>query len=164
MPSTVTAKASIALPIETCWEKLRDLTRAVHYVPGLTECRITTEQKEGVGASRRVVSRQAGAMDETVTEWEEGEGFTIRLHKGTAPARPFREAHFRYQLVRAGEHCEIHTGMTYELAFGVLGVLLDTLIMRRMLGRSVQGVADGLAAYYERSEHQSAAGAGGDAE
>ena len=66
MASTVRAAAHIPMPIDRAWERMRDLTLATDYVPGLTNTVITTEQKEGVGASRRVVSRQAGPMDETV--------------------------------------------------------------------------------------------------
>lgn len=155
---SVSGRASISLPIEACWQKLRDLTRAVHYVPGLTECRITTEQKEGVGASRRVVSRQAGPMDETVTEWNEGTGFTIRLHRGDAPPAMFREASFEYRLVPAGAGCEIHTTMRYVPGLGGLGRVLDALVLSRVMRRSVQGVADGLASYYERSEAEGVEG------
>ena len=154
---SVTGQAAMALPIETCWQKLRDLTRAIHYVPGLTECRITTEQKEGVGASRRVVSRQAGAMDVTVTEWDEGRGFTIRLHKGDRPPPMFREASFRYELVPKGEGCEIHTRMSYAPAFGPVGQVLDALVLSRVMQRTVREVAAGLAAYYEQSEAEAAA-------
>ena len=95
MATTVRAAAPIGLPIDECWEKLRDLTRARDYVPGLTDCVVRTEQREGVGASRVVTHHQFGAMDETIVEWDEGKGFTVRLHKGEAPARPFREASSR---------------------------------------------------------------------
>ena len=149
---TVEGKAPIALPIDTCWQKLRDLTRAVHYVPGLSECHVTTDAAEGVGASRVVVSKQAGAMNETVTEWKEGEGFEIRLHKGDKPPMPFAEAHFGYRLVPVGGRCEIHTSLTYTLAFGALGALLDKLVFGRMMRKNVQVVADNLAAYYESDE------------
>lgn len=152
MPREVHARAPIALPIEVCWQKLRDLTRAVHYVPGLSECRITTDAKEGVGASRRVVSRQAGAMDETVIDWREGRGFTLRLHKGDRPPMPFRAAEFRYELAPEEGRCAIETRMRYEPAFGVFGRLLDKLVLSRVMQRSVEDVARGLAAYYENDE------------
>ena len=152
MASTAEARAEIALPIETCWEKLRDLSRAVHYVPGLTGCTITTEQREGVGASRVVESAQAGAVNETVTQWREGQGFEIRLHKGDSPPFPFAEALFTYELVAQGEVCEIHTRMDYTLAYGVVGQLLDLLIVRRTMSKNIRAVAEGLAAYYERDE------------
>jgi hypothetical protein len=34
---------------EEAWEKPRDLSAAIHYLPGLTRAEITTEQREGVG-------------------------------------------------------------------------------------------------------------------
>jgi len=146
--TTVTARAPIPLPLDVCWDKLRDLTRAANYVPGLTACVVTTDVREGVGASRRVTSRQFGDMDETVTVWNEGQGFTIRLHKGDRPATPFKEATFRYALEPADTGCEIVTTMTYELGFGPLGALLDALILRRISKSNVRNVALSLAEHY----------------
>ena len=152
MATTVTGRAPIPLPLPVCWEKLRDLTRARHYVPGLSDCVLTTETREGVGASRRVTHERFGSMDETVIEWDEGKGFTIRLHKGDKPAAPFKEATFRYQLEPAGEGCEIVTRMRYELPLGALGALLDALIVRRVSQRNVDAVARELARHYVADE------------
>lgn len=170
MTTTVRAAAPIPLPIETCWEKMRDLTRAKDYVPGLTDCVVTTPVKEGLGASRVVTHEQFGAMDETVVAWDEGKGVTVRLHKGDAPARPFAEAYFRYELRPAASGaasraasgaasgaasdgpsergCEIHTALTYRLPFGLLGRLLDALFLRRLFARNVVDTAVALAENY----------------
>ena len=91
-PTVVRAAAPIPLPLDVCWQKLRDLTRARDYVPGLRDSVIRTERKEGVGASRVVSHAQFGDMDETVIAWDEGVGLTVRLHQGDRPARPFAEA------------------------------------------------------------------------
>ncbi|MEZ4332766.1 MAG: SRPBCC family protein [Myxococcota bacterium] len=158
MTTTVRAAAPIPLPIETCWEKMRDLTRAKDYVPGLTDCVVTTPVKEGLGASRVVTHEQFGAMDETVVAWDEGKGITVRLHKGDAPARPFAEAFFRYEFRPAASGpgsnapfaggCEIHTALTYRLPFGPLGRLLDALFLRRLFTRNVVDTAVALAENY----------------
>lgn len=148
MATTVTARAKIPLPIEVCWEKLRDLTRAKFYVPGLTDTVITTERREGVGASRVVSHARFGDMDETVIAWDEGKGFTIRLHKGDQPARPFAEARFRYALEPSEGGCEIVTSMTYRLPLGPLGALLDVLAVRGFSQRNVRDVALALAEHY----------------
>ena len=152
MPTTVRASAPIPLPIEICWQNLRDLTRAKHYVPGLTDTVITTQYKEGLGASRVVTHRQFGEMDETVVEWDEGLGFTVRLHKGTRPARPFKEAFFRYEFESVPEGSEIHTSMTYTLPFGWLGRILDRLVFRRVFRQNVVDVAVCLAEHYRTGE------------
>jgi hypothetical protein len=156
MSTTVRGAAAIPLPIEACWQKMRDLTRAKDYVPGLSDCVVTTALKEGVGASRIVTHRQFGAMHETVVAWDEGRGITLRLHKrdenGEKPARPFAEAHFRYEFRPAvsggGSGCEIHTALTYRLPFGPIGRLLDRLFLRRLFQQNVIDAAVCLAEYY----------------
>jgi ribosome-associated toxin RatA of RatAB toxin-antitoxin module len=155
MPSTVRGAAAISLPIEQCWQNLRDLTRARDYVPGLTDTVITTDRKEGIGASRVVAHKRFGEMDETVVEWDEGVGMTVRLHKGAKPATPFKEATFRYEFRPTSnptsdhDGCEIHTSMTYELPFGLLGRVLDRLFVRRILRQSVVDSAVCLAENYQ---------------
>ena len=148
MSTTVQARAPIPLSREACWQKLRDLTLAKHYVPGLTGSVLTTERTEGVGASRVVTHRLFGEMDETVVEWNEGEGFTVRLHKGDGPALPFREAFFRYALEPGEGGCEIRTSMTWTLPGGAIGRLLDALVVKRVMFGNVRDVAVSLAEYY----------------
>lgn len=152
MTTTVRGAARVPLPTERCWENLRDLTRAKHYVPGLTETVITTERKEGIGASRVVSHKQFGDMDETVVAWDDGVGMTVRLHKGNKPARPFKHAAFRYEFRPsrdgARDACEIHTSLTYELPFGPLGRLADWLLLGRTFRQSVIDTAVCLAENY----------------
>lgn len=156
MSTTVRGAAAIPLPIATCWAKMRDLTRARDYVPGLSDSVVTTAAKEGVGASRIVTHKQFGAMNESVVAWDEGRGITLRLHKGDKPARPFAEAFFRYEFRPAAsaassvakEGCEIHTALTYRLPFGLLGRFLDWLFLRRVFRQNVIDAAVSLAENY----------------
>ena len=155
MSTTRRGAARISIPMELCWENLRDLTRAKHYVPGLTDTVISTARKEGVGASRVVTHKQFGEMDETVIEWDERIGMTVRLHKGDKPATPFKEAAFRYEFRPdrdGGNGCEIHTAMTYELPFGVLGRLADRLFLGRIMAQSVVDSAVCLAENYQTDQ------------
>jgi len=150
MATTVRAAAPVPMPIEEAWQRFRDLTLARDYVPGLTDTVITTEKTEGVGASRIVSHKQFGDMDETVVVWDEGQGITIRLHKGDRPAKPFKEAHFRYEF-REGQKpgtCQIHTAMTYVLPGGPFGRLLDRLFLGRIFERNVLDTAVCLAENY----------------
>jgi hypothetical protein len=85
-----------------------------------------------------------------VTEWKEGEGFTIRLHRGARSPAPFREASFRYALVSAGPAAtDIVTTMTYTLPLGGVGRLLDRWLLQRFVSGTVQDVAARLARHYE---------------
>ncbi len=154
MATTVSAAAPVPLSRQDCWTRFLDLTRAKDYVPGLTDTVITTDKKEGVGASRIVSHAQFGDMNETVVQWDEGVGMTLRLHKGDKPASPFKEAHFRYAFrdgARPGTS-EIHCSMTYTLPGGPLGRLADALFLRRLFTRNVLDSAVCLAENYATDE------------
>lgn len=137
------------IPAEKAWEKLRDISTAHHYVPNLKSTKITTPKKEGVGASRRV-SGKHGVLDETVTEWKEGKGFTIRLHKGEKGPAPFKEAHFTYRIDKIDDkQCKLTTTMVYEMPWGAVGSLLNSLLFGRIVRGNIRDVVLCMKHYYE---------------
>lgn len=144
----------MAMPREAAWQKLRDLSVAHHYVPGLTGTEIRTALKEGVGASRRVFQGGGRWLDETVTEWAEGQGFAIRLHRAEqGMVAPFREASFRYWLEDAGPSTtRLVLTLSYSLRWGVFGALLERLAMGRGVSANLRDVALGLREYYLSGE------------
>ena len=160
MLTTLRAAAMIPLPIEACWDKLRDLTRESDYVPGLVKTEITTAIEDGVGASRIVTNRHSARMRETVTEWDEGQGITFRMNRVVSRGgakidkrpTPFKTACFRYALRTMPGGTEIQTTLTYELPFGVLGRILDVLFLRRLLRRNVIDTTVSLAENYQTDQ------------
>jgi len=87
MTREVSAQVVIDLPREQAWDKLRDISLAHNYVPGIVKTEIVSEQPTGVGASRYVYRNSKSYIQETVEEWDEERGFLIRLHRGDTPAR-----------------------------------------------------------------------------
>lgn len=149
--SIAAAEVIVDLPRDQVWQRLRDLTKGHYYVPGLKDCRMTTEQKEGVGASRRVCTTSGMEMDETVVEWNEGRGFVIRLHDGDGPPPPiFTQARFHYIFEDApGGKTLFRPTMTYSLKFGLLGRMLDRLLLNAIIRGNMKKVGLGLKRYYE---------------
>jgi len=140
---TVSHQLYIDLPPEAVWNKMRDLTLATYYVPGVKETWLTTDQREGVGASRKVRMQNGDVMDETVVEWTEGRGFVVRLHKEGKPALPlFQECSFRYEIEPAGNRTLFKPAMHFETKPGIFSGLLGAIasIPMRMMVRKV-GVA-----------------------
>ncbi len=153
MGHIVVYNATAKLPAEQAWEKLKDLSQANNYVPGINKCVITTDKKEGVGASRRVSGPQQ-ALDETVIEWNEGRGFTIRLHNGDKPAKPFTEAKFTYRIDKLdAKTCKLTCTMTYEM--GGLMNLLHSLFIGNMIRKNIRDVTLSLAYFYETGKRPS---------
>lgn len=153
MTIEVSAQTVVELTPEKAWQLLRDLSLAHNYVPGIIDTRMTTEKREGVGASRKVYRSETGAIDETVVEWNEGYGFLIRLHCGDAgPPFPFREAHFRYAIESEGEHTRLTTSLAYEMRWGAIGRLLDKVLLRRIVGARIRNVALSQKMFFESSD------------
>lgn len=147
--------ATVKISAEQAWGKLKDLSLANNYVPGINKCEITTAKKEGVGASRRVSGPQQ-ALDETVTEWNEGRGFTIRLHNGDKPAKPFGDASFVYRIDKIdNKSCKLTCTMTYEMGFGFLGNILHSLFLGNIIRNNIRDVALSMAYFYETGKRPS---------
>ncbi len=143
-------EVSVAMPRSEVWQLLADLSLAHHYVPGLTGTEITSEQQQGLGASRQVFSKRP-PMDETVVEWQEGEGFLLRLHYGPQHAwGPFAEAFFRYGIKDGAiQHTTLlQNAMLFRLKGGAVGAALGNLLMRKVFKSTLAKVTQAQAAFY----------------
>lgn len=155
MDSEVSASLRIEVSHARAWKLLRKLELADRYVPGVEGCTLTSPQREGVGASRRIEQRSRPAMQETVVEWVDGEGFTLELHEpdGEQAPMPFSQARFRYRITRAGARAvNAELSMSYSLRGGALGQAADALVMRSAMRKQVEAVAAAMKSYYEASK------------
>jgi Polyketide cyclase / dehydrase and lipid transport len=146
----ISAQTLLAMPRAEAWAKLRDIALARHYVAGVERIEITTPQSEGVGANRRVFVKGRPPVDETVILWEDGRGFTMKLHHDGKAPPPFKEAAFRYWLDDApvGQTL-VHTTLSYRLPLGAVGRLLDALVMRRLMAPTITAIGPGMKQFYE---------------
>ena len=147
MTTSVRAEGRSVLRTAECWEKLSDLSLARHYVPGVSEIEFLTPARSGLGASR-IAHSSAGALHETVIEWNEGEGFLLRLHRGDKPPFPMKEATFRYAIEPDRAGTRIILTMTYAFGLGALGGLIERLA-RRPMQRNLDRIAERLARFWE---------------
>ncbi|WEJ69966.1 SRPBCC family protein [Pseudomonas sp. PSE14] len=136
---------------DAAWNRLRDLSLAPHYVPGLTGCEFHPGPRDGLGASRRVLMKR-GFLDESVVEWREGQGLVLRLHRAEqGPPFPFREASFRYALhPESGGRTRLSLSLDGELRGGRLGEWL----LAGALKKTVAKIAVNLKAFYKTGKSQ----------
>ncbi len=149
----ITGETKINLPIEACWEKLRDYSLAHNYVPDVLDTKITTEQKEGVGTARKVFMKNApDGLDETIVEWMEGTGFRLRLHKGDGRAIPiFQDIHFEYRIEDAGNNeTWFRPRMFLKPRFG-FNILSRTVIKKKMT-QTLAVIGQSMKEFYESGE------------
>lgn len=149
MSEEVQAQTVIDMPLSDAWAKLRDISQAHNYVPGIVKTEVVSNQTEGVGASRYVYRNQKSYIQETVEEWEDGKGFLIRLHRGEKPAPLFKNAWFRYALEDNGNgQTRLTTSLTYEMPWGGLGAWLGAK-MSNFVQATIADVAHSMKLYYE---------------
>ena len=157
MTRKVSTQVLLDMPRQQAWTRLRDISLAHNYVPGIVRTEIVSEQREGVGASRYVYRNARSYIQETVVEWDEGHGFLIRLHRGDKPAPPFRNAWFRYRLVDEGPDKTLFSAsLEYELPWGALGRWLEKR-MEKIVQATINDVALAMKLYYETGQPTTAA-------
>ena len=140
----------IAKPRAEVWKQLRDLLVARHYVPGVTAIEYNSPQREGVGASRKVYMKKRAPVDETAVVWEDGRGFTLKIHNGDKAPSPFKWATFKYEITDApGAQTAVRLEFAYEMALGVFGRVLDKLVIRPSIERTNATVAANMKKFYE---------------
>jgi len=148
----VVVEVAVDRSLQDCWELLQDFSLAHNYVPGLTHTEIVSEQRSGVGAHRRVYSGNK-YLEESITAWDEGGGFVIRLHRGEKPMPPFRAAEFEYALASAGEQrTTVRLAMRVEMPLGGFGRLLAKVAILPVMRKQLAQVAAGIKHFYETGE------------
>jgi hypothetical protein len=151
MPAIARHSVLLDLTHVDAWARLRDLSLAPHYVPGLTGCQFHPGAREGLGASRRVFRKGGQWLDESVVQWQDGVGFVLMLHKASNGAPfPFREASFSYTLQPEGDATRITLQMSYSLRGGWL---VEKFLAKAFIN-VVRQIAENLKAYYETGQTQ----------
>jgi len=150
-----TARVSVQaeLPVADAWALLSDFSLAHNYVPGLSRTDIVSHKRHGTGAHRRVYDADGDFIEETITAWEEGAGFTIRLHQGDAPMAPFKAVFFDYRIDAAGAgRTDIALALRFEMPLGGFGHWIGQAFMMPAMESELTLVAAGMKAYYETGE------------
>jgi carbon monoxide dehydrogenase subunit G len=149
MQRNVAQEVIVAVPPAAAWVRLKDLSTAHHYVPGVTNTRIDSQRATGVGARRTVFLKGQAPMQETVVEWNEGSGFVLDLQRGGKAIAPFAKAEFIYEMAPEGhEQTRFRLELRYTLG-SALARVLDYLFLSRLLRANVRQTGDNLKRYYE---------------
>ena len=150
--SEVTVSVVVDRPSDECWSRLQDFSLAHNYVPGLTRTEIVSDLASGVGAHRRVYSGKR-YLEESITQWRDGEGFVIKLHRGEKPMPPFKRADFEYALAPAGDQqTRAVLSMRIEMPWGAVGRGLAKAVILPAMRKQLAQVAAGLKHFYETGE------------
>ena len=148
--SKLTTQVTINAPKEKVWEVLADFGAVQNFAAGVSRSYYTSDTKEGAGASRHCdLQNPSGYVEERVTEWREGGGYTFEIYESNAP---LKTAAIDISLKHDGARTMVTATLEYQLKFGPIGSLVDLLIVRQQFRKGIIGPLAGLKHYVETGE------------
>ncbi len=135
--TTLRHEIHAACPPEAVWALLGNLEAVQRYNPGISAARIEGTKQSGVGAMRSCDLKPSGRIFERVTHWDEGRAIGLEVAKSDWPI-PCMSWITRIEPSGAGTR--ISQVLNYRVKFGPLGWLLDRVVMRRKMRRSLDEI------------------------
>jgi uncharacterized protein YndB with AHSA1/START domain len=136
----------IKAPVASVWEVLADIGSIADWNPGVVRSYVTGDRAGEVGAARHCDLGGKNYLDEEVVEWDEGRLLTIRV---VGSNMPFKTADIRFTLSGEGDGTTVTVAPEYSLKGSIVGVLMDTLVVRRMYIRGMESLLSGLKEHVE---------------
>lgn len=141
-----TVTRTLPFPTEKVWSVLADFGGVHHYSAAVETSPINEGTPEsGVGAERYCTFYDGNFFEERVTEAIENKLLGVEIF---ATSAPMKSAHATFELVpAAGGGTQLSATMDYVVRFGLIGKMMDAMMMRRMMTKSFDGLLRGLEEY-----------------
>ncbi len=146
--TTIKREIEINQPKEKVWQALADFGKICHGHPDVSKSFITSEQKEGVGATRHCDFTMMGASaEERVSEWNEGKNIKIEVYQLNKMPGIDTMA-LDLAISERGNKTILHSTMTYSMKNAFFD-LMNSLMMKNMNARLLDGIMAGHKLYIE---------------
>jgi ligand-binding SRPBCC domain-containing protein len=136
----------IAAPPEIVWAVIADLEAVQAYNPTVSKASLLPGPREGVGAGRTCLTRQGEAV-ERIVGWEKSKAIEIELVSSPWPVKAMR---WRTEISPEKRGTAVTQELSYAPSLGILGAILNALIMRRTMDKTIASVFEALKAYCEK--------------
>ena len=143
---TFAAETRIEAPVGEVWQALGEIGDIYRWNPGVRASHTTSEEGEGLGATRYCDLGDKNYLDEEVVAWQPNEKLTMRI---TGTNMPFKTADIRFTLQPVDDGTQVTVSPLYKLKFGVMGELLDKVYVRKSYLKGMEALLAGLKAYAE---------------
>lgn len=151
--TTITDQVKINAPREKVWTILADLGAVQEFHPAVKKSYYISEDREGLGAARRCEFTPFGSIDETVIDWKEGEILTLNIHNGKKQP-PFKDFTASQVLKSVGDGTVVSLKMEYKMKYGLLGSLMNNIIVKRQMTKVAGAMLRELKVYSEKIASQ----------
>ena len=117
------------------WAVLADFPNIARWNRGVDRSYATSDATAGVGAKRHCDLAPMGALEETVTGWDEEQRLEIKIE--SAARLPIAHGLATFSLSSADAATDVFVEYSYEPKFGFLGQLMGRLILDGQLTKGV---------------------------
>ncbi len=148
--TVIKEEIKINVPKDKVWNVLSDLSGIQNFHPGVKKSYYVTDQKEGIGAARVCELKPMGSIKETAVEWSEGQLMSLTI-ESLEKAPPLKNAYGRIKLEKDGNDTVASLEMGYELKFGILGGLMNSMMVKPQFQKVVPAMLKGLKNYCEKN-------------
>ena len=144
--ATLRHTIEIKTPLKTVWDILMDLEQVGHYNPLVASVKILSEKKAGVGASRECQFKPKGSGKERIVEIQDMSSITMEMYESDWP---LEFMNWTNTLSETNGYTTLQTETRYLLKFGILGTLLDQLMMKHKFNKILSELFASLKNYAE---------------
>ena len=135
---------------EKMWEVLADFGEIYRWNPGVRNSYSTSESGHGLLATRHCeLLKGDDYLDENILEWRDGECFKVNIYKTNLPLHR-NVVQFSIEADESGTIVTV--APDYVLKYGLLGRLMNQIVVRRKFKKGMEDLLTGLKYHIETGE------------
>ncbi len=144
---TIRNEITINAGTDKLWQLLADLEMLEKYDPTVKKSTLISIEKTGIDAKRKVSMLDGkNWFEEKVTVCKPNVALTYQLTDCSFPIKGLTHS---YSFEKVGNQTKVKQVMEYTVKFGLLGKLLDTLMIRKQTDDGIKKFFGGLKSYAE---------------
>jgi len=136
----------IESPLDQVWEVLADIGTIATWNPAVVASKLTSEGAVSKGATRHCDLSGKKYLKEEVVNFNPPHSITFSIKESNLP---FEQAHIRFTLFHNSGLTKVTVSPLYELKYGFLGDLLNSLFVRRIYQKGMKALLHGLKDHVE---------------
>ncbi len=133
---------------DVIWGALCTVDVLEQYDPTVMSSKVLSDNNSGLGSSRKVEMIDGkNWFKEKCTVFKTNEQLTFELTECSFPVNTLKHT---YQFEQIGTHIKVKQIMTYKMKFGILGNIIDMLMVRNKSDKGIKLFMNGLKTYSEK--------------
>ena len=135
---------------EEVWEVLADFGGIYRWNPGVRHSYSTSESNHGLLATRHCeLLKGDDYLDENILEWRDGESFKVNIYETNLP---LHRNVVEFSIESDGGGTIVTVAPEYVLKFGLLGRLMNQIVVGRKFKEGMKDLLAGLKYHIETGE------------